>query len=223
MIMVTIFIFEDNLLPVQSSLLKFSSWIEVGVSSMLVLARQTKSCVQVLHTYGEEEPAHCLKVLALVLPGLDTGRYVWIYLPQAGRDKPGKAFWKFSKACSALCCSTGALHDSDLYWSSGALFESLTALATRDLASSKSLVELSINSCSSLQRPPSKAIFKNHFTNKRGNALKERICRIDRLLTRILEQQEFHRPHENYGDWKKPNFKFQFQITTSKIIVSTTF
>ena len=75
-IMVTIFIFEDNLLPVQSSLLKFSSWIEVGVSSMLVLARQTKSCVQVLHTYGEEEPAHCLKVLALVLPGLDTGRYV---------------------------------------------------------------------------------------------------------------------------------------------------
>ena len=33
---------------------------------MLVLARQTKSCVQVLQTYGEER-ARCLKVLALVL------------------------------------------------------------------------------------------------------------------------------------------------------------
>ena len=143
--------------------LQFSRWIEVGVSSTLVLARHIKSCVQILHTYGEKERLRCLNVLVLVLTGLDTGRYVWICLPQAGQDKPGKAFWKSSEACCTLCCSTGVLLDSDLYWSSRVLFESLTALATRDLGCSKSLIEFSINSCSFLQRPPSKTIFsKTH-------------------------------------------------------------
>ena len=72
MIMITIFILEDNLLPAPA-LLKFSRLIEVGVSSTLVLARHIKSCVQVLDTYGEEEQ---LNVPVLVLPVLDTGRYV---------------------------------------------------------------------------------------------------------------------------------------------------
>ena len=72
MIMITIFILEDNLLPAPA-LLKFSRLIEVGVSSTLVLARYIKSCVQVLDTYGEEEQ---LNVPVLVLPVLDTGRYV---------------------------------------------------------------------------------------------------------------------------------------------------
>ena len=157
---------------------------------------------------GEEERVRCLEVLTLVLPGLDTGRFVWICLPQAGQDKPGKAYWKSSEACSALCCATGVLLDSDPWWTSGVLFESLTALATRDLAFSKSLIELSINSCSSLQHPPSKATFKNHFTNKGGHAWKEKIRWTDRLLTRILEQQEFFRPPENYEACKRPcNFK----------------
>ena len=149
------------------ALLRFSRRIELDVSSTLVLARHIKSCVQVSHTYNEKERLRCLNILVLVLPRLDTGRYVWICLPQAGRDKPGKAFWKSSEACCTLCCSTGVLLDSDLCWSSGVLFEfyyffiieSLTALATRDLGCSKSLIELSINFCSFLQRPPSKAIF----------------------------------------------------------------
>ena len=72
MIMITIFILEDNLLPAPA-LLKFSRLIEVGVSSTLVLARHIKPCAQVLHTYGEEEQ---LNVPVLVLPVLDTGRYV---------------------------------------------------------------------------------------------------------------------------------------------------
>ena len=54
MIMITIFILEDNLLPAPA-LLKFSRLIEVGVSSTLVLARHIESCAQVLHTYGEDE------------------------------------------------------------------------------------------------------------------------------------------------------------------------
>ena len=89
---------------------------------------------------GEEERVRYLEVLTLVLPGLDTGRFVWICLPQAGQDNPGKAYWKSSEACSALCCATGVLLDSDPCWNSGVLFESLTALATRDLAFSKSLI-----------------------------------------------------------------------------------
>ena len=63
------------------------------------------------------------------------------------------------EACSAFCCSIGVLLDSDLFWSRGVLFESLTALATRGLACFINLIGLSINSCSSLQCPSSKVIF----------------------------------------------------------------
>ena len=168
----------------------------------------------------KEKQDRCLKLLVMVLPGLHSGRYVWICLRQAGWDKSREVFWKFSEACSAPWYSAGVLPDSDLCWCSGLLFESLTPLATRDLTYPKSLIELYINSCSSLQHAPSTVILKKKFGKKRSNAWKERIRSIIRLPIGILEQDEFRWPRENYEDCKKT---LQFWIAGFKINVSTLF
>ena len=64
----------------------FFSWIEAMVSAV-----HTIFCVLVLHTYGEEERAHFMKVLLLFLCDLDISMYVCIYLPFGGLYKLGKA------------------------------------------------------------------------------------------------------------------------------------
>ena len=115
------------------------------------------------------------------------------------------------------------LLDSDLSRASGVLFESLIALAIRDLACSKSLIEFCINSYNSLQCPPSKSIFIFYTLQNSAGIIKKRKNstiekRIDILLTGILKQNELSRPHLNYGDLKRPgNFKSHDQNLTSEL------
>ena len=116
------------------------------------------------------------------------------------------------------------LLDSDLSRASGVLFESLIALAIRDLACSKSLIEFCINSYSSLQCPPSKPIFIFYTLQKSAG---------------IIKKKEFDNRKKNWHitDWNigtewilqasselwRPEKTWQFQIPRSKVNVSTMF
>ena len=126
-------------------------------------------------------------LMCLFPPSLDLGSYVSIYLWVGEQEKKLVLLFAALLVHYLILIFAGQVE----YF-----FESLTAPARHDLAISESHIELSINYQTSLQRPRSKAIshFDLSLKKERGNAWKERFCRIDILMSKKLEQDEFSRP-----------------------------